>query len=120
MKILLVDDDADFRRTMGRLLSDRGYALSVAADGVQALASMEAGVPDLVISDLRMPGMDGIELLQQVHRRFPNMPVVLMSAYAGAQDVADAFEYGAYGCLPKPVRVEALLAGIRRLEAQLA
>jgi CheY-like chemotaxis protein len=58
---------------MERLLTDRGYALRVAADGVQALQLMEECKPDLVLSDVRMPGMDGIELLQKVQMQFPRL-----------------------------------------------
>ena len=116
MKILLVDDDESFVKMMVRFLRDRGHILTTACDGVQAMDSMAAEDPELVISDIQMPNMDGVELLRQASKRYPNTPVVLLTGYSDGNKAAAAFEHGAYGYLEKPVNLEALLAGIRRLD----
>jgi CheY-like chemotaxis protein len=116
VNILLVDDDPIFLKVLDRCLAERGHCLRLATSGPEALERMEEKIPDLVFSDIEMPGMDGIELLRQVGERFPGVPVVLLTAYGDAIHTASAFQYGARGYLQKPVRVEALLAGIQRLE----
>ena len=116
MKILLVDDDEGFCKMMSRMLADRGYLLKVASGGREALRCMEAELPDLVLSDIRMPGMGGIELLLAIGARFPGTPVVLMTGCGDPDYSGAAFQHGANGYLQKPIKVEALLAGILRLE----
>ena len=119
MDILLVDDDEALRRVMGRMLAERGHDLKMAASGQEALRCMEEALPDLVISDVQMPGMSGIEVLREAGGRFPETPVVLMTALGEVGETDAAFQYGAYGYLQKPIKAEALLAGIRRLEERL-
>lgn len=116
MNILLVDDDDTFRRTLGRLLAERGHRLRTAGGAAEALRLMEEQRPDLVLSDVEMPGMDGIQLLIAIQECFPGIPVVLMTACVDAAHTAAAFQHGVCGYLQKPIRVEALLAGIRRFE----
>jgi DNA-binding NtrC family response regulator len=114
--LLLVDDDETLRRIMGRVLAARGHRLRTAASATEALCLMEEQRPDLVLSDIEMPGMDGIQLLIAIQERFPGTPVVLMTACGDADRTAAAFQHGVCGYLQKPIRVEALLAGIRRFE----
>lgn len=116
MDILLVDDDKAFLKILGRCLSERGHRLRMAADGMEALRCMDEEHPDLIISDICMPGMGGVELLKEVQEQFPGTPVVLVTGQGGVGDSAAAFQHGAYGYLQKPIQVEALLAGINRLE----
>ena len=116
MYILLVDDDELFLKTMRRFLTGRGHQLQTAANGLEALEHMDEDLPELVISDIQMPHMDGIELLQRVQERYPAIPVVLLTGYGDARNAAAAFRHGAYGYLQKPVEVEALLAGLKRFE----
>jgi CheY-like chemotaxis protein len=95
-RILVVEDDATVRLTISRLLSDKGYDVSIAVDGFDALLQLQQRVPDLILSDLNMPQMSGFELLSVVRRRFPEILVV---ASSGAYDssavpngvIADAF-----------------------------
>jgi DNA-binding NtrC family response regulator len=115
--ILLVDDDETLRRIMGRALAERGHWLRAAASAAEALRLMEEQRPDLVLSDVEMPGMDGIQLLIAIQERFPGTPVVLMTACGDADRTAAAFQHGVSGYLQKPIQVKALLAGIRRLQA---
>ncbi len=116
MDILLVEDDPILCKTLCQCLTYQGHRLRCAADGAEALLCLREDVPDLVISDIDMPQVDGIELLKQIQQRFAGTPVVLMTGHGGAGNTSAAFKYGAYGYLQKPIEVEALIAGIRRLE----
>jgi len=79
-RILIVDDDEITRYTLGALLSKEGYEVLTAGDGFEALAAMRCGIPDLIITDLKMPNMSGFELLGIVRKRFPSIAVIAMSA----------------------------------------
>ena len=79
-RILIVDDDETIRYAMDGLLSREGYEVLTAGDGFEALAAMRGGMPDLLITDLKMPNMSGFELLGVVRKRFPSIAVIAMSA----------------------------------------
>lgn len=79
-RILIVDDDESIRQVVGTLLSDQGYEVLTAGDGFEALAAMRGGIPDLMITDLKMPNMSGFELLGVVRKRFPSIAVIALSA----------------------------------------
>ena len=95
--ILFVDDDPCMREVMAMVLGEEGYEVSTAGDGFDALAQMRSSLPDLILSDLHMPGMSGVEFLSVVRRRFPAIPVVAISGACGWSDslptgvMADAF-----------------------------
>jgi CheY-like chemotaxis protein len=93
--LLVVDDHALIRTCLLELLSDHGYGVRIAPDGFSALAEIRKQIPDLIVSDLNMPGMSGFELLSVVRRRFPSIPVIAMSsAFSGGVPLgvaADAF-----------------------------
>lgn len=77
--ILFVDDDPCMREVMAMMLNEEGYEVSTAADGFESLAQLRSSIPDLIISDLHMPGMSGVEFLSVVRRRFPAIPVIAIS-----------------------------------------
>jgi len=81
-RVLLVDDEPFIRKIISGYLVAAGYVVRVAVDGLDALEKLRAGLPDLIISDLNMPRMSGIEFLAVVHKRFPQMPVIVISADA--------------------------------------
>lgn len=116
MRILLVDDDELFRRVMMRALTNCGHEVSGAQDGFDGLDCVRSGSPQLVIADIEMPRMNGLTMLDHLKKSNPRLPVILTTARGGCAGSSDAFEAGAYGYLEKPMRVDALLAGIRRLE----
>jgi len=110
MDILLADDDEKIRKALGSVLAERGYRVTTASNGLEALDRMEVAAPDLVITDYQMPEMDGLALLKAVRRRHPDTPVVLMTARLDVEVGAAGFRAGAWKCLRKPIRVEDLMA----------
>ena len=94
-RVLLADDDPVVRKLISRYLVAAGYVIRTAVDGLDALGKLRAGLPDLIISDLNMPRMSGIELLEVVRKRFPQIPVIVISAVAAdempEEVVADAY-----------------------------
>ncbi len=113
--ILVVDDERDSRQSLSELLSSRGYAVTTALDGHQALTAVEENETDLVILDLNMPDMTGLSVLREVQRRKPDLPVITMSAYASKEKKLELLQEGARYFLPKPIDVDVLLEEISRI-----
>jgi CheY-like chemotaxis protein len=109
-RILVVDDDPRCRQAVARLLVEEGYDAAAAADGEEASGLLSSWDPDLVLTDLEMPRVDGRRLVDTVRRLCPGIPVLVLSARRDP----DA-ERMAEGFFPKPVRVDSLLARIRDL-----
>jgi CheY-like chemotaxis protein len=107
-RILVVDDDRDARELMGEVLAQAGYAVAVAGDGFEAMAMLPQALPDLVLTDFRMPGMHGVDLAQRI-RRESDVPVVLTTGMETFDLCTDAAAYGAVACLTKPIDLEELL-----------
>jgi len=113
-RVLVVDDDARARAAIALLLTEEGYDASVAADGEEASGLLASWRPDLVVTDLHMPRLDGRGLLERVRTVLPQTPVIVLSARAAAE--GPSLEgLGAAGFLPKPVQVDELLARIHDL-----
>lgn len=100
-RVLLVDDDADVRRSLARQLRGRGYYVDVAPGGREAIDYVDQTSYDVIISDVKMPTMDGIELLQVVRRHDLNVPVVLLTGAPTLDTAVQAFEFGAFHYLAK-------------------
>jgi DNA-binding NtrC family response regulator len=113
-RILVVDDEVNARNALGELLRDEGYAVESAADGFKALGKMEDFAPDLVLTDLKMPGMDGIQLLRRVHEQDPDLPVIVMTAFGEVETAVGAMRAGARDYLSKPVNFGELDAVLAR------
>ncbi|WP_164013418.1 sigma-54-dependent transcriptional regulator [Pyxidicoccus trucidator] len=111
--ILVVDDEEDIRDTLATILSLEGYDVSTASSGASAVALVEAGRFDLVISDLRMPGMDGVETLVRLKRSHPDLQVIIATGYASAETATRCLLEGAYGYISKPFDMDDLLNLIR-------
>ena len=116
MIILLVDDEDIIHRTLGVFLARSGHLVRRAQNGMEALRSLGKGIPDLVISDIKMPTMDGLELVEEFKRRAPATPIVLITGHGDEGTAAAALHKGAYDYLRKPVRLEELLSLIERIE----
>ncbi|HEY9797648.1 MAG TPA: PAS domain S-box protein, partial [Leptolyngbyaceae cyanobacterium] len=117
-KILLADDNADMRDYVKRLLVSQGYEVETVVDGVAALATVRQQLPDLVLTDVMMPGLDGLGLLRElrVDPRTREIPIILLSARAGEESRIEGLEAGADDYLIKPFSARELLA---RVEATL-
>jgi DNA-binding NtrC family response regulator len=107
-KILVVDDEASARTPLAELLRQADYEVETAADGFKALGRLEEFEPDLVLTDLNMPGMDGVELLRKVKEHDPERPVVLMTAFGGVETAVSAMKEGAADYLTKPLNTDEL------------
>lgn len=107
--ILLVDDEAEFASTLAERLKLRGFSATVALDGENALKILETEPADLVLLDVMLPGMHGIEVLRRIRERLPELPVILLTGQAGAKDGIEGMKQGARGYLSKPVDLRELL-----------
>ena len=113
--ILVIDDDASIRRMLGRTLGAAGYDVGFAVDGGDALAEVERSVPDLLVLDVAMPGLDGIAVCRRLRERGLATPVLLLTARDAVDDRVRGLDAGADDYLVKPFATEELLARIRAL-----
>jgi len=113
-RILIVDDDDALRESLQMVLSAEGYDVVAARDADHALARLEEAPADVVLCDLRMPGMDGMELLPQLARRLPGATIVMMSAYGTSDLAIEALQRGAYDYLAKPFQPSEVLLTLRK------
>ena len=107
--ILLVDDDPDLLKLITMRLSSVGYRVRTAASGDAALALLAVTRPGVVISDLRMPGIDGLQLFEAIHREHPALPVIILTAHGTIPDAVAATQRGVFGFLTKPFDSQELL-----------
>src|SRR5690606_18604430 len=112
--VLIVDDDPAQRSLFTSFLEGCGIAVRTAASGAAALDAIAESVPALLISDVRMPGMSGLELLAKVRETHADLPVLLVTAYADIRDAVGAMKGGAVNYLEKPIELDALLEQVRR------
>src|ERR1700683_2319330 len=101
-RLLIVDDQDMMRDSLAATLAREGYEVFAAVDGPAAVARLGAARFDLLITDLRMPKMTGLELLAEAKRLRPEMPVVLMTAFASVANAVEAMKLGAYDYIQKP------------------
>lgn len=113
-KILLVDDDPALLRLLSIRLTAAGYDISTADSGTQALAQLAVRYPHLVITDLRMDGMDGMALFDTIHRSHPTLPVIILTAHGSIPEAVAATQRGVFGFLTKPFDGKDLLAQVEQ------
>jgi PAS domain S-box-containing protein len=113
-RILVVDDDAGPRVLLEELLRGAGFVVSTAAEGEAALAEARRAPPDLVLTDLQMPLLDGAELCRRLHELDPELPVIVMTAHAVMQSVLDSLRAGAEDYLMKPLDCDAVIWCVER------
>ena len=114
-RLLLVEDDPAVRRSLGEALREAGYDVCLAEHAEQALAHLAETRPEVVLTDVRMPGMDGISLLKILRERVPGTDVVVMTAFDDMPTVVSAMREGAFELLVKPLR----LADVRDVIARV-
>jgi two-component system nitrogen regulation response regulator GlnG len=112
--VWIVDDDRSIRWVIEKALSREGIAFSSFSSAQEALDALAGSAPEVLVSDVRMPGMSGLELLQTVKKRHPAVPVIVMTAYSDLDSAVAAFQGGAYEYLPKPFDVDQAVELIRR------
>jgi two-component system response regulator AtoC len=115
-RILIVDDDESLRESLALVLGAEGYETSLASSGEDALARLDDTLPDVVLCDLRMPGIDGLALLPELARRRPDATLILMSAYGTEELALEAMRRGACDYLAKPFQPSELLLAIRKAQ----
>lgn len=115
MKILVVDDEQAVRESLRRSLSFNGYDVTLADDGAAALEAIERDQPDLVILDVMMPRMDGLEVCRSLRSTGDDRPILVLTARDGVSDRVAGLDAGADDYLPKPFALEELLARVRSL-----
>jgi len=118
IQLLLVDDEADFRAVTSRVLSRRGFDIVEAESGEQALLRVKAKVPDVVVLDLKMEGMDGIETLKAIRKDHPDLPVLILTGHGSFQDAMAGISLEIVDFLQKPADIDKLALRIRRLLAK--
>ncbi len=113
--ILIADDEASIRDGLAELLRDEGYQVATAEDGVHAIAAIDDGNYDAIITDLRMPGADGLAVLRHARDVAPQTLVLLITAYASVETAVEALRQGAHDYILKPLILEDVLGKLRRL-----
>lgn len=119
MKILIVDDEPGVRRFLGEVLKTIGHEIDTAVNGVEALERIAAARPEAVLSDVKMPAMDGMQLLEKISELDDPPPVILLTGFADFRSAAEAVRLGAFEYLTKPVDLDVLTACLLRLERRL-
>lgn len=112
--VWIIDDDRSIRWVFEKALTRENIAFKTFSSAQDALAALGATPPQVVVSDIRMPGSSGLDLLQQIKARFPNLPVIIMTAYSDLESAVAAFQGGAFEYLPKPFDVDQAVDLIRR------
>ncbi len=116
--ILLVDDDPEFRKAMKKVLEKSDYDVTVAGDGQEALEILTEETFDLIISDLRMPEMNGMGFMEEIKRKKIDIPVIIITGYGEVKSYMDLMNMGVFDYLNKPVKSNQILRVARRaLEA---
>ena len=112
--VWIVDDDRSIRWVLEKALKKESLDVECFNSGNEILAGLKQGQPDVIISDIRMPGIDGLELLKELGTDYPNLPVIVMTAHSDLQSAVDSYEGGAFEYLPKPFDLEEVVTVTRR------
>jgi PAS domain S-box-containing protein len=120
LRLLVVDDDADTRDLLRHVLADRGAQVAVAASAAEAMAALESSLPDLLVSDIGMPGRDGFDLIREIRERWPpgDLPAIALTAFARAEDRRRILAAGFQAHLAKPFDAAELAATVGRLAGE--
>ena len=119
-RILVVDDEPFIRSLIQATVEGMGHAVCVAEDGLAALEVLQEGGVDLVLTDLLMPRMSGLELVREVRNRFPEVPVVIVTGYASLETALAAMHEGVYDYLTKPFQIDELRLTVRNALERIA
>jgi DNA-binding response OmpR family regulator len=117
-KVLLVDDEVEFATTLAERLTLRGIDAATVHDGDQALQRIAADPPQIVVLDMMMPGLGGLEVLRHIKNTHPGIPVILLTGRGSTKEGIDGMELGAYDFLMKPVKIETLVEKMKEAVEQ--
>ncbi|MBK1672875.1 nitrogen regulation protein NR(I) [Ectothiorhodospira shaposhnikovii] len=112
--IWVIDDDRSIRWVLERAMNKAGIEVTSFASASEALENFERDVPDALVTDIRMPGMDGLELLSRLQREYPELPVIIMTAHSDLESAVSAYQGGAFEYLPKPFDVDDAVSLVKR------
>ncbi|WP_319521389.1 response regulator [uncultured Desulfosarcina sp.] len=112
--VLIIDDEQDIREVTAMALTDAGYRVETAADGKSGLNFCQSNLPQIVITDIRMPGMDGIQVLEAIKERFPDIEVIVATAFGEMETAIRALQLDASDFITKPIHTEALMVALER------
>lgn len=115
LNVLIVDDEENARLGLSKLLSCEGYRVSAVANGFEALRYLQMNEVDLVITDMNMPEMNGLVFMREMSNLYPQLKVIMLTAYGGVDSYLNAMNLGAFEYLNKPVKLSALTAVINRI-----
>jgi DNA-binding NtrC family response regulator len=115
LRVLLVDDEADFASTLAERLALRGIQAAVATTGTDALRDVREGGFNVLILDVKMPGMGGLGLMTEVKRKWPDLPVILLTGHGSLANARTGIKEGAFDCLMKPIDIDDLVDKIKRV-----
>ena len=114
-RILVVDDEPAARSALSEMLRDEGYEVQSAADGYKALGRIDNWIPDVVITDVNMPALGGIELMKKLRERYPDIAVIIMTGFGSVEGAVEAMQLGADDYLSKPIHFPQLLVIVQRV-----
>ena len=113
LKLLLVDDEQEFVETLADRLKMRDLDATIARDGEEALSAVEKEEPDVIVLDVKMPGIDGIEVLRRVKEAYPNVEVIILTGHGSERDEEAARRLGAFDYVKKPADLDTLVTSVQ-------
>ena len=119
LEVWIVDDDASIRWVLERALKQAGMSPIAFEDADSAMSALRRGEPDVLVTDIRMPGRSGLELLDDVRTRRPKLPVIVMTAHSDLDSAVAAYQGGAFEYLPKPFDIDQAVELVRRAATQI-
>ena len=114
IKVLLVDDEDDFVKSLSERMQMRDLDPEVALDGEQALEILGNDIPDVMVLDLKMPGVDGLQVLRRVKEAYPDVQVIMLTGHGSEKDEKEARRLGAFEYFEKPTAMDTLVEAIRK------
>ena len=119
-KMLIVDDQRGVRRLLEELFKREGWEVICAGDGLEAIKYVEQQLPDLILMDVKMPNMNGLEATHEIMKKNPNIPIIMMTAYGEIEVVKQALDAGVKKCISKPFDIMLLRDMVNELMTEMA
>lgn len=115
MKIQIIDDEVDFAEALAERLELRGHSVALSHNGTAGISRIAEDLPDVVLLDINLPDISGIEVLEKISQTYPTLPVMMLTGHAYSSHKEDALAKGARDCLTKPIELAQLLEKITKL-----